>query len=46
VTFRGTLGIKEGTVYEARLLNRELGEYKGYPLNRSAWPEGLDVVYE
>lgn len=34
------------TVYEARLVNRELGEYKGYPLNETEWPEGLDAVYE
>ena len=38
---------KEGDiVYEARLVNRELGEYKGYPLNDTEWPEGLDSVYE
>lgn len=29
------------TVYEARLTNREKGEYKGYPLEESEWPEGL-----
>jgi hypothetical protein len=33
-------------VYEARLVNQELGEYKGYPLNKTEWPEGLDLVYE
>jgi len=27
------------TVYEARLLNRVSGEYKGYPLDRKEWPE-------
>jgi hypothetical protein len=38
---------KEGdVVYEARLVNRERGEYKGYPLNRTEWPEGLDLVYD
>lgn len=38
---------KEGSlVYEARLVNRELGEYKGYPLNETEWPEGLDPLYD
>jgi hypothetical protein len=38
---------KEGDlVYEARLVNRELGEYKGYPLNKTEWPEGLDSLYD
>lgn len=34
------------TVYEGRLVNRELGQYKGYPLERSEWPsafEGIDA---
>jgi hypothetical protein len=35
-----------GIVYEARLVNRELGEYKGYPLNETEWPDGLDLIYE
>lgn len=26
------------TMYEARLVNRETGEYKGYPLLKSEWP--------
>ena len=30
------------TVYEGRLLNREAGEYKGYPLNRDEWPRGMN----
>ena len=38
---------KDGaTVYEGRLVNRELGQYKGYPLERSEWPpafEGTDA---
>lgn len=29
------------TVYEGRLVNREAGWYKGYPLERSEWPEGI-----
>jgi hypothetical protein len=28
-------------VYEGRLVNRELGQYKGYPLEPDEWPEGL-----
>jgi hypothetical protein len=31
----------EGVVYEARLVNRESGEYKGYPLEDFERPEGL-----
>ena len=32
---------RQRAVYEARLVNRELGEYKGYPLQRGEEPEGL-----
>jgi hypothetical protein len=32
---------REGVVYEARLVNQELGQYKGYPLHRGEEPEGL-----
>jgi hypothetical protein len=33
---------KQGQVtYEARLVNQELGQYKGYPLEPSEEPEGL-----
>lgn len=28
-------------VYEARLTNADLGQYKGYPLAVDEWPEGL-----
>jgi hypothetical protein len=28
-------------VYEGRLVNRELGQYKGYPLDTEEWPEEL-----
>jgi len=35
----------EGTVYEARLVNRGQGTYKGYPLERDEWPRGIDDVY-
>jgi len=31
----------EEIVYEGRLVNRELGEYKGYPLDSDEWPQGL-----
>jgi hypothetical protein len=27
--------------YEGRLVNRELGQYKGYPLRPEEWPEGV-----
>jgi hypothetical protein len=27
--------------YEAMLVNKELGQYKGYPLAHDEWPEGL-----
>lgn len=34
---------KEGTtVYEARLVNRTQGSYKGYPLKPSEWPPGIE----
>ena len=35
----------EGTVFEGRLVNRETGEYKGYPLDRDEWPAGIDEIY-
>jgi len=38
---------KDGeTVYEARLINRELGEYKGYPLERDEWPPNIARLYD
>jgi hypothetical protein len=30
------------TVYEARLVNRALGEYKGWQLEIDEWPVGID----
>ena len=37
---------KDGdTVYEARLTNQGSGEYKGFPLRRDEWPEGIDKYY-
>lgn len=32
---------RETTLYEGRLVNRELGQYKGYPLESNEWPEGM-----
>lgn len=38
---------KDGdTVYEGRLINQELGEYKGYPLERSEWPPDVARLYD
>jgi hypothetical protein len=37
---------KDGdVVYEARLVNRGKGTYKGYPLETDEWPNGIDDVY-
>ncbi|MDE2906438.1 MAG: hypothetical protein OXQ28_10180 [Acidobacteriota bacterium] len=33
------------TVFEGRLVNREAGEYKGYPLDRDEWPAGIEEIY-
>lgn len=32
---------RDGIVYEARLVNRANGEYKGYQLEEDEWPTGL-----
>jgi hypothetical protein len=32
---------REGVCYEGRLVNREAGEYKGYPLADAESPEGV-----
>ena len=32
---------EHGTVFEARLVNRSDGSYKGYPLNDDEWPPHL-----
>lgn len=38
---------KDGdTVYEGRLINRESGEYKGYPLQPDEWPPDIARLYE
>jgi len=33
------------TVFEARLVNRERGSYKGYPLDSGEWPKGIESLY-
>ena len=33
------------TVFEGRLVNRETGEYKGFPLHRDEWPRGIEERY-
>ena len=33
--------VRGDTCYEGRLVNAELGQYKGYPLESNEWPEGL-----
>ena len=32
-------------VLEGRLVNREAGEYKGYPLGRDEWPAGIEETH-
>lgn len=32
----------DAVVYEARLVNRGLGQYKGWQLNPDEWPDGID----
>lgn len=34
------------TLFEGRLVNRESGHYKGYPLHRDEWPNNIDAIYE
>ena len=33
------------TMFEGRLVNREAGTYKGYPLNEDEWPNGIEAIY-
>ena len=35
----------DDTVFEGRLVNRGTGDYKGYPLDRDEWPEGIEALY-
>lgn len=32
-------------VFEGRLVNQDQGEYKGYPLERSEWPEDFEAIH-
>ena len=32
-------------VFEGRLVNRGNGSYKGYPLDRQEWPDGIEAIY-
>lgn len=36
---------RDDVVFEGRLVNREQGTYKGYPLNRQEWPPDIEDVY-
>lgn len=37
---------KEGdTLFEARLINKSNGSYKGYPLTPQEWPKGIEKHY-
>lgn len=36
---------RDETVFEGRLVNREVGTYKGYPLDGDEWPPGIEVIY-
>ena len=33
------------TVFEGRLVNRGTGSYKGFPLRKKEWPEGIESLY-
>ena len=37
--------MRHNIVFEARLVNREIGSYKGYPLDNDEWPMGIEQVY-
>ena len=44
VIFQGTHGAKVGgVVYEACLVNRGLGQYKGWQSEPEEWPDGIDA---
>ena len=36
---------QDNIVFEARLVNRENGSYKGYPLDDDEWPRGIEQIY-
>lgn len=33
------------TMFEGRLVNREAGSYKGYPLGEDEWPDGIEAIH-
>ena len=35
----------DNIVFEARLVNCEIGSYEGYPLDKEEWPRGIEQVY-
>jgi len=35
----------EGIIFEGRLVNKEQGSYKGYPLEDDEWPPGIETKY-
>jgi hypothetical protein len=37
---------RDGVVYEGRLVNKEAGWYKGFPLAPDEWPQGMEVYDE
>ena len=37
--------VSENVVFEARLVNRGNGEYKGYPLDPDEWSDGIEALY-
>ncbi len=37
---------KRGDIaFEGRLVNRGNGSYKGYPLGRDEWPDGIEAIH-
>lgn len=36
---------RDDQVFEGRLVNPELGEYKGYPIEEFEWPKGIENYY-
>lgn len=37
--------LRDDTLFEPRLVNRERGSYKGYPLDTDEWPKGIELLY-
>jgi hypothetical protein len=36
----------EDTVFMGRLVNKESGAYKGFPLNPNEWPKGIEKIFK